>query len=251
MKKIYPFAIFIMVMAVILSACAPPAAPAESGEMAGEMDEEVTINIITAQGPLADGLVALIPAFEEENPGIKVEVTPFPWTNFFEKVISLARTALFGWCVSAARHFGGIRAGCQLCALDVVGRSPLGIAGACPSRPRRRAVFVLRAEGFRRGTPQQLHESRADALNFTLPFDHGGGDLGGGLFCPGARLAASVLQALHAVGGPAEDPAHGAHGEEGDGQGDQAEEDQVDRDPDDGKVAPEFERHVLRADDFR
>ena len=93
MKKLYPLAILIMVMAVILSACAPPAAPAESGEMAGEMDEEVTINIITAQGPLADGLVALIPAFEEENPGIKIEVTPFPWTNFFEKVISLARTS--------------------------------------------------------------------------------------------------------------------------------------------------------------
>ena len=92
MRKLKLVAIFVLVMAVMLSACATPAAaPADSGAMAEEM-EEVTINIITAQGPLADGLIALIPQFEEENPGIKVEVTPFPWTNFFEKVISLART---------------------------------------------------------------------------------------------------------------------------------------------------------------
>ena len=92
MKKLYLFAILALVIAVMLSACAAPAAPAESGAMADEMVEEVTIKIITAQGPLADGLVALIPQFEDENPGIKVEVVPFPWTTFFEKVISLARS---------------------------------------------------------------------------------------------------------------------------------------------------------------
>ena len=92
MKKLYLFAILALVFAVMLSACAAPAAPAESGAMPEEMVEEVTIKIITAQGPLADGLVALIPQFEDENPGIKVEVVPFPWTTFFEKVISLARS---------------------------------------------------------------------------------------------------------------------------------------------------------------
>ncbi len=92
MKKLYLFAIFILVMAIMVSACAAPAAPAESGAVEEETPEEVTISIITAQGPLADGLVALIPQFEEENPGIRVEVAPFPWTTFFEKVISLART---------------------------------------------------------------------------------------------------------------------------------------------------------------
>ena len=51
MKKLYLFAILALVFAVMLSACAAPAAPAESGAMADEMVEEVTIKIITAQGP--------------------------------------------------------------------------------------------------------------------------------------------------------------------------------------------------------
>ena len=92
MRNLYLVALIALVTALAFTACTPPAAPADTGG-AMEEPEEVTIKIITAQGPLADGLVALIPQFEEENPGIKVEVVPFPWTTFFEKVISLARTS--------------------------------------------------------------------------------------------------------------------------------------------------------------
>ena len=102
------------------------------------------------------------------------------------------------------------------------------------------AIPSFGAIAGRRRTLQQMSEGCLGSLAFALPLNHGRGHLRGRLFSLDAGFAAGVLQIFKTGLRSAQHPSHALYGQKCNCQRNQAEKEDVDRDPDDGQIAPEF-----------
>jgi multiple sugar transport system substrate-binding protein len=82
-----------------IAACTPtaPAAPAASGsEGAAPSSEAITLVFHTRLGSHADWHIARKPLFEEQNPGLILELDPLPGEEMYAKVYALAASGTVG-----------------------------------------------------------------------------------------------------------------------------------------------------------
>ena len=79
----------------LMAACVPPAPPSAStggGESAPVTAEDVTITYWALQGENTDDNLTrgVVVPFEEQNPGVKVDMQEIPWDGYYEKYQTLS-----------------------------------------------------------------------------------------------------------------------------------------------------------------
>lgn len=84
-----------MTGAAALAACAAPAGTSDEAE-GGASTEPITILFHSRLGTHADWHVSRIPLFEEQNPGLKLEVDELPGNEMYPKIYALAASGTVG-----------------------------------------------------------------------------------------------------------------------------------------------------------
>lgn len=84
--------------ALALSACAAPAAPtaSEGGEAMAPAEEMITILFHTRLGTHADWHISRKELFEEQNPGLKLEIDELPGNEMYTKIYVLSASGTVG-----------------------------------------------------------------------------------------------------------------------------------------------------------
>ncbi len=82
--------------AIALSACQPAAGPAAGGEGGGASEEPITILFHSRLGTHADWHKSRIELFEEQNPGLKLEIDELPGNEMYPKIYAMSASGTVG-----------------------------------------------------------------------------------------------------------------------------------------------------------
>ena len=82
--------------AVALVGCQPAAPAASGGESAGASEEPITLLFHSRLGTHADWHISRVELFEEQNPGLKLEIDELPGNEMYPKIYAMAASGTVG-----------------------------------------------------------------------------------------------------------------------------------------------------------